>query len=734
MRSSDHRRAEYHTFTRFLKSSLELIGLIVILGISGCSEMKTVTRDELLAADITKLEMKEMKQAGSAVYLSNLGWAYLLQGKGIAASSREFEDALKLDSTSTYAQEGMAYIELLRGNHGKSIGHLIEAIKNRENLYEIIPLLNLCYSMSQLESSHGSVKNLCNDLIERNDIPLVLKSDITWILSNLLLKEGNIDEAKKLRASLGFFNDWLILGPFGNSDEAGYDITYPPEAGIDYNRFYKVGNREIKWFEPAVKSELGFVQLDAICYPHNHSTIYSLVYINSPEEIEAVIRFGTSAKYKLWLNESIAAEHNQYRDVSYDQDTIFVSLRKGWNKILIKFCNDEGALGFYFRITDLMGNKLNNLTSSTKIDEKGSNFAAVKSSANTIKPRSTTDYFKDLTDKGREQLFPHFYIGLMYLFRNPESSVSENSFVEFKKCIEYAPKSSLFYYFMGNSGTDFSLRADALEKAHQEDGECTSSLVSLGKEFFTKGLYSEAQDLLLEAISKNPEDPLAHYYLGLSLFARNMDAEGIKSMEMVSRLAPYFSSPYYEIVKEGKELIQFDRQSELLDKAMEFDFLNNNAREELVTSYVLKDDVKKAVGLLMERLNWNPYDYDVYLDLADIFSEQKDYESGIFYGNKGLEIFNDNPIILAKLGDLKYEAGDIQNVGRYWQKSLEIKKDKKIEEKLSSIGNNKDDFYSIHERRFETIKDMFIPDEMKNGSSSIVLFNQRIRKLNNDYT
>ena len=42
----------------------------------------------------------------------------------------------------------------------------------------------------------------------------------------------------------------------------------------------------------------------------------------------------------------------------FDNDIFTVELKKGYNQVLVKVCNIYGPWGFYFRVTDISGNGL----------------------------------------------------------------------------------------------------------------------------------------------------------------------------------------------------------------------------------------------------------------------------------------------------------------------------------------------------------------------------------------
>jgi hypothetical protein len=164
-------------------------------------------------------------------------------------------------------------------------------------------------------------------------------------------------EASKHYDAMGYLDDeaWMIVGPFDNRDNGGFDIQYSPEKEIDFTKEYAGAAGKVKWFRPDSKQKDGFVNLAGYLSPNQWTVAYACAYVDSPEARQVQFRTGSDDGIKVWLNGRLVLSRNIGRYASKDQDIIPVSLKSGGNQILLKVSNHTGSWGFYMRITNEAG-------------------------------------------------------------------------------------------------------------------------------------------------------------------------------------------------------------------------------------------------------------------------------------------------------------------------------------------------------------------------------------------
>jgi hypothetical protein len=153
-----------------------------------------------------------------------------------------------------------------------------------------------------------------------------------------------------------FIPEWFLLGPFANPRDAklnrlGLDIPYAPEKGIDLSATHRgVNDQEVRWTltKTPEKGRVDLYQFD----PYEMVVVYALTYVFSPKEQTLPLLLGSDDGVKVFLNAREVHRILAVRVASPDQDRVPLSLKKGWNALLLKIENNYGGYNFYARIPD----------------------------------------------------------------------------------------------------------------------------------------------------------------------------------------------------------------------------------------------------------------------------------------------------------------------------------------------------------------------------------------------
>jgi hypothetical protein len=149
-----------------------------------------------------------------------------------------------------------------------------------------------------------------------------------------------------------FITEWLLIGPFDAPDMDYLPVAYPPEKEIALDKRYTgKGGMEVAWKKVVVLSN-GSMNLNDLFQPNEQVLIYGLAYVHSPDDRTTHMLLGSDDGVRVWLNDGLVHSNPSYRGHYPDQDKVKVSLRKGWNKVLIKVLQGAGGWGFYLRFAD----------------------------------------------------------------------------------------------------------------------------------------------------------------------------------------------------------------------------------------------------------------------------------------------------------------------------------------------------------------------------------------------
>ncbi|MEJ2204071.1 MAG: DUF2961 domain-containing protein [Gemmatimonadota bacterium] len=158
-----------------------------------------------------------------------------------------------------------------------------------------------------------------------------------------------------------FARPWSVVGPFPNPQTLGtehspaVDQVYGPERDPDLGRSYRLGDgREVSWV-PVDGPEDGYVRLNPHFRPSDWVAAYAQSFLWSPDERGAVLLLGADDAHVLWVN-GVRVSERQGRNIAVTDDVaIPVTLRAGWNRVLLKVADLDGGWAFRLRAADPEG-------------------------------------------------------------------------------------------------------------------------------------------------------------------------------------------------------------------------------------------------------------------------------------------------------------------------------------------------------------------------------------------
>ena len=169
------------------------------------------------------------------------------------------------------------------------------------------------------------------------------------MLAEIDLAQARVESAGVRIRALGYIQDVFVLGGFDNDGKGGCDTDFGPEKKLDLQASYPAKGHETRWRPMPERSGDGGVDLGAALRPNKSVVAYALAVLEEKVARRAVLDLGTSGAYRLWLNGEKVASEDTYHPARPDQERLSVQLRAGVNRLLLKVCHDEGALGFYLR-------------------------------------------------------------------------------------------------------------------------------------------------------------------------------------------------------------------------------------------------------------------------------------------------------------------------------------------------------------------------------------------------
>jgi hypothetical protein len=154
----------------------------------------------------------------------------------------------------------------------------------------------------------------------------------------------------------GFITNWYITGPWPSPNKAGFDVTFPPEGGVDLASTYaiKAGDRptEIRW-KPFRGAEAdGSIDFDLALGHQEQIAVFAYAEVTVEQAMDVRLKVGSDDGVVVYLNGKRIHANNASRGMRVDEDVIETKLNGGRNTLLFKVLQGGGQWGLVARITD----------------------------------------------------------------------------------------------------------------------------------------------------------------------------------------------------------------------------------------------------------------------------------------------------------------------------------------------------------------------------------------------
>ncbi len=151
---------------------------------------------------------------------------------------------------------------------------------------------------------------------------------------------------RKAQESLrGLALDFWVVGPFGPDLKE----ACPPESRTDPKATYpgEKPGQVLEW--QAVRAEPnGLLNLRTV-FNRDRVSAYAFVYVFSPKVQKADLFVGCDDRMRVWICGTLVHEFAGSRSAAPDTDRVAVSLKEGWNPVLVKVGSETGPHGLFLR-------------------------------------------------------------------------------------------------------------------------------------------------------------------------------------------------------------------------------------------------------------------------------------------------------------------------------------------------------------------------------------------------
>lgn len=163
-----------------------------------------------------------------------------------------------------------------------------------------------------------------------------------------------------------FVETWALLGTFGSEAPPGLSAArIAPAVG------QQQAGRTWEYFDDRLFIRNRDDYQDLLSYyavkkheEDEHRTAYAHTYVFSPGARPAVLYVGSQGGFRAWVNGAPVGSFIGDRLARRDETSCPVTLRAGWNRVLLELTGGTGAWGFYARLGDAQKDALPGLVAS----------------------------------------------------------------------------------------------------------------------------------------------------------------------------------------------------------------------------------------------------------------------------------------------------------------------------------------------------------------------------------
>jgi tetratricopeptide (TPR) repeat protein len=573
-------------------------------------------------------------------------------------------------SVAGEACRGAGVIARFMGNHVEETRWALEAFsKDKDTLaFMAGQLRHLNYGDMWAAHTVTQAYRLGAEFAKR---PSQLTTPAVFEAARRHLNDGDPGKSDKLMADMGIIRQWWAIGPFSNISGSGFDKAYPPESAVELGKTHDGKNGDkVKWFSMNLPSPSTWIW-SGNHIPSYNAIAYYAADIESPQERKALLAFGASGSFKVFLNDKLVLAERVFRNTGADAFVQAVTLRKGPNRILVKLGNEERQSNFLLRFMEEDGRGISGLKTGKPEGGHPKEPGAMANLKNMPAFDRELAYLRERL--GRNPADEDAALLLMDLFNVHE--MTDSGEVWALRRLERHPQSSLW----------LSLMAEALARSRQatrsqeyyKAAYRNSPYCALGwNQELARLINSAGPEAVLEFLAKSPENLRNSKRALLTTMGKLAQLgrrdEAFRIFAKVEEMSDDFDDETTNFLS-----IVYMNQGRKKDavKAWERYLKHGQTRasayQALAEIHLKSGDFPEAVDVLREGARYLPDNPALPMVLANIHLHQKKFAEADKYLAGALALSPYNPGLLGLKGTVRSMSGDKDGAKKTLKQSVE---------------------------------------------------------------
>ncbi len=600
--------------------------------------------------------------------------------------------------------------------------------------------------------------------------PLVA-SHAAYLGAQLEEARGEQSKASAMYRAEGFVLDWQIIGPFENAGRAGHAAVYMPETEpfVATQSFIgKLQGEPLTWrrFVHEQAPRGAFINLADLLDPPEQAVGYATVWVKVDRAGPAALHLGTSGAYKVWLDGQEVGEGDTYRTPTPLQVAHPLTLRAGWNRLLIKLATDDAMWGFYARLSAPGGAPLPGLTATIDPpapDPKalaagtGPKGQGAKASPGkpTSKPTSKpTDQAPQSTASVRTlrgaleargsgpRARPADRLGLAEFYRWTLPFAREDrTAVDRAREADTAVHSARSAYMLAtldpDQNTSRAALVTAVERARAEGPPGAPLLAALLVELSLRdrflGLESRARALLDEAFRTAPDDMVVELALAERLAEDGFPLAALAWVEDMQRRYPTSAILARQQAERRMNLGRTEEALKILARLQGSQPTDASLAAEMQEGLLRLGKADEAVAIARERVKLVPGLPETHRALARLEEARGDLPAARAAMQRASTLAPQDAELHAQIGRLAARAGDVPAAIQSVRRSLELRPQQPdLRDFLATLDTGaRDDLLARYPVDLEALAKIKTPAGWEGKDAGILLARTAVRVLPN---
>jgi cellulose synthase operon protein C len=486
-----------------------LLALVLSATLAGCGEINVRP-----AADIHVVTSPPSTEVDALVE------RFFGEGAQAPELEAELRSALLKYPTSGALHEVAAYSAVLAANDHAAWEHFLLAAADTHNPDAALDIMELSRMNRTRSETLATVDAL--ERIAKQNPDVEVRARAHSARGGFLRALGHRDEAEGDLAALGFVRTMKVIGAFDNEDGKGLAEAYPPESKVDLSTEVPGTTVAIRW--RTAETILGFasVPLQDLVYPNQGAVAYAVFWVRVPAATEATLRISTEVPVAAWVDHGEVAREDRVQHWGLDNVTAPVTLRAGWNEVLVKSAVKSGAWHLAARITDRDGNAIPNLTTTVEPQPTAPRAPPPKASATA---KRDTGHRADFAAARRLVL----------------SGLHQPGLGAFEKELASSPSNAVLRYFTADAAErdrQLERALDLLASGASDKNSPLGFLQARASIYREKDLWTQAQRDLARVIAECPQARVARMDMADLLAKRTWHSDRVALLLDVVRRWP----------------------------------------------------------------------------------------------------------------------------------------------------------------------------------------------------